>query len=50
MERLTLKNVRVAYDSKVILQNISLEVKKGEFLGIVGPNGCGKSTLIKSIT
>lgn len=32
------------------VKNISLEVKKGEFLGIVGANGCGKSTLIHLMT
>lgn len=30
-----------------ILNNISLDVKEGEFIGIIGPSGCGKSTLIR---
>src|SRR5258708_36969689 len=32
------------------LQNISLRIESGEHVCILGPNGCGKSTLIKTIT
>lgn len=32
-----------------VIKGISLEVNKGEFVGIVGPNGCGKSTLVRLI-
>jgi zinc transport system ATP-binding protein len=35
------------YDGPTILENVSLAVEKGEFLGIVGPNGGGKTTLLK---
>lgn len=41
-----LKGVK-GYTEQKVLQNISFEVKKGEFLGIVGRNGSGKSTLLK---
>ncbi len=44
------KNLSVSYDKKVVVHNIDLHVKKGEILSIVGPNGCGKSTVLKSLT
>lgn len=44
---LTVKGVTFGYTSKPILKNISFLVKKDDRLFLVGPNGCGKSTLIK---
>lgn len=38
-----------AYEKQEVLKNISLDIKKGEFFGIVGKNGGGKSTLLKVI-
>ena len=35
-----------AYDGESVLQNVNLTVDKGEFLGIIGPNGGGKTTLL----
>lgn len=42
-----LKDIFFSYKSKNVLKNISLQIKKGEFLGIIGPNGSGKTTLIR---
>lgn len=47
---LVVNNVSFAYkNNKMILDNISLEVKQSEVLGILGPNGTGKTTFLKCI-
>ena len=43
------KNLTVYYGKIPAISNIKLKVKDGEFLGIIGPNGGGKSTLLKAI-
>ncbi len=43
------KNVSFAYDNKVILKNIDLKIPKGITIGIIGPTGSGKSTLVNLI-
>src|SRR3984893_1582234 len=45
-----LKNVRIIRGDNVALDDFSLRVEAGEHVAILGPNGCGKSTLIKTIT
>ncbi len=42
-------NLSVYYGSTKAISNVFLDVKKGEYLGIIGPNGGGKSTLLKCI-
>ncbi len=44
---LKIKNVKVAIQGNVILENFSLEIKEGTCHAIMGPNGAGKSTLAK---
>jgi len=49
-EVLNLENVSIGYDEhKYIVQQANLRIKKGESLALVGPNGVGKSTLLKGI-
>jgi len=43
------ENVCFAYKRNIILENVILSIKKGEFASIVGPNGGGKTTLLKLI-
>ncbi len=44
-----LENICFSYEGPVILENITLTIRHGEFIGLVGPNGGGKSTLLKII-
>jgi iron complex transport system ATP-binding protein len=47
---LTMRHVDVARGDTVVLHDVSLEIGIGEHVAILGPNGCGKSTLIKTLT
>lgn len=47
MVNLEIKNLTKRYRDKVVLNDISFDVKDGEFLSILGPSGCGKTTLLK---
>jgi iron complex transport system ATP-binding protein len=49
-EFLRMRNVDVARGQKVVLQDVNLTIAAGEHIAILGPNGCGKSTLIKTMT
>ncbi len=45
-----LKKIKMSYDKKVILKNISFNINKGEFVVVLGPNGSGKSTILNIIS
>jgi len=48
-EVLELEGISKAYGDKVVLKNVSLTVRRGEKLAVIGANGLGKSTLLKII-
>ena len=41
------ENISYSYEGKPLIQNFSTEISRGDRIGIVGPNGCGKTTLLK---
>jgi len=45
-----LKNISFSYYGKKILDGITLDIREGELCGIIGPNGCGKTTLIRLLS
>ena len=49
MSILDVESLSYRYDEKPVLDKITLGIKKGEILGILGPNGCGKTTLLKNL-
>ena len=50
MTVLEAKRIVYSYTRKPVVNDVSLEVKKGEFMSILGPNGSGKSTLLKTLS
>ena len=44
-----LKNISKKYEDHTVLDNLSLDIKKNEFLTLLGPSGCGKTTTLKII-
>lgn len=46
---LELQNITAGYDGKTVLSDVDLSVHENDFIGIIGPNGGGKTTLLKVI-
>lgn len=46
---LTVKNLTIAYGKRTVLENISFTVNKGTIIGLVAPNGTGKTTLFNAV-
>ncbi len=47
MSLLRVKNISFSYADRQILENVSFDIGRGELVSILGPNGCGKTTLLK---
>jgi zinc transport system ATP-binding protein len=48
-ELVRLEDIWVYYDNAIVLEDVNLSIKQDDFLGIIGPNGGGKTTLLKVI-
>lgn len=49
MSQIICRDVTLAYDGRVVLDHINLEVSKGDYISIIGENGTGKTTFIKAL-
>lgn len=49
MALITCQNVKIGYDGRVVAEDISFSVEKGDYLFVIGENGSGKSTLMKTL-
>ncbi len=50
MATVSVQNLKVDFGGKVLFENVSFDVNPGEFVGLIGANGTGKTTLFKVIT
>ena len=49
MSELELKNLTVGYNKKPLISDINMLVKQGKIVVIIGPNGVGKSTILRTV-
>jgi zinc transport system ATP-binding protein len=49
MSAIILKNISFHYDDSIILKDVNIDIDQKQFIGIIGPNGGGKTTLLKLI-
>ena len=50
MIKIEMQNISLGYFHKEVLQDVTFRVMPGEMVGLIGPNGCGKSTIIRALT
>ena len=50
MAKLEIQNITLNYGQRTVIKDLSFRLSPGELLGLVGPNGCGKTSIIKSLS
>ena len=46
---ISLNSVTIGYNNKIVLRDVDLTVKRGEIITIVGPNGSGKTSMMRAL-
>lgn len=50
MLKMEIKDIRLSYNHKPVVENFSLQLSPGEIVGLLGPNGCGKTSVIRAMS
>jgi iron complex transport system ATP-binding protein len=50
MINLEIQNISLSYNHHMVVKGLSFRIKPGEMLGLIGPNGCGKTSIIKALS
>ena len=49
MDGITVRNLRVSYGTKTVIDGLDVDIPAGKVTTVIGPNGCGKSTMLKAV-